>query len=100
MAFDLVEGTDERYGFSNESPEDLNRRLFDTYQSSRANWITQAKEDEDFAKGAQWTSAEITWLSGREASSRNAYSLVESSDATSSLVYFILFLSYRSQHLC
>ena len=57
--FDLVLGK-EKNALNNDvqgkHPEVvLNERLFEQYRSSRRLWEAEAKEDEDFRNGAQWT---------------------------------------------
>lgn len=43
----------------------ISEDLFRAYKSSRQSWETQAKEDEDFRRGAQWTPAEEKVLKER-----------------------------------
>jgi len=44
----------------------LNERLFREYKSSRENWAKEAKEDDDFRNGSQWTSEQIKDLQARK----------------------------------
>lgn len=46
----------------------LSEELLDSYEASRASWALQAKEDEDFRNGAQWTEKAKTTLRKRKQS--------------------------------
>lgn len=43
----------------------LSEEMFDSYDSSRQNWATQAKDDEDFRNGAQWSQSAKAILAKR-----------------------------------
>ena len=44
---------------------DLSERLYQDYRGSAEIWRAQAKEDEDFRNGAQWTEAEVKALKSK-----------------------------------
>ena len=50
---------------SKESIADETKRLFDLYKRKRDTWENQAREDQEYRLGRQWTTEQIKTLENR-----------------------------------